>query len=63
MSSYSCQRMYIHICDEVKTLSIKPHSENISKQVHLENLSLLFFPLEFPWKLDRKLIKKEEDKE
>ena len=25
------------------SLSIKPHSENISKLVHLENLSLLFF--------------------
>ena len=35
--------MYIHICDKVKILSIKPHSENISKRVYLENLSLLFF--------------------
>ena len=35
--------MYIHICDKVKILSMGFHSENISKRVYLENLSLLFF--------------------
>ena len=58
MSSYSCQRMYIHICDEVKTLSIKPHSENISKQVHLENLSLLFFSIRVPMETWQEVDKK-----
>lgn len=53
--------MYIHICDEGKnSLRIKPI--NVSKLVHLENLSLLFFPLEFCMETWQEGDKNEQDK-
>lgn len=43
--------------------SIKPHSENIFKLVHLENLSLLLFSITVPMETWRDSDKKEQDKE
>ena len=46
------------------SLSIKPHSENISKLVQLENLSLLFFfSISVPMETWQEGAKKEQDKE